>query len=414
MKILVINCGSSSIKFKLFDMARDAQLASGLIERVGERHSRSVVNVNGHSHTSDEPIADYDQGVREILRSLTTIGDPPPLQSTDEVGGVGHRVVHGGETFCESAVVDAEVLAAIEKCCELAPLHNPANLAGLRAAAAALPGCPHVAVFDTAYFQTMPPAAYLYPVPHEWYVERRIRRYGFHGTSHRYVALRAAELLGKPTPNLITLHLGNGCSAACIRAGVAIDQSMGLTPLEGLMMGTRSGDIDPAIIFHLERSGVPLEEIRTTLEKRSGLLGLSGVSRDLRDVERAAEQGSVRARLALDVFAHRARKYIGAFLSELPQCDAIVLTGGIGENSVMMRRMILEGLTVLGVSLDPQRNDRRGPEPFCITRAQSRVSAWVIPTNEELLIARDTAELVQRGAGRGRRAETLAGTPHGA
>jgi acetate kinase len=326
---------------------------------------------------------------------LTTVGEPPPLTGPQDVDGVGHRVVHGGEDFYESVVVNDAVLASIEGCCELAPLHNPANLGGIRAAMRILPGKPQVAVFDTAFFQTMPPASYLYAVPYEWYERRRIRRYGFHGTSHRYVAMRAAELLGKPRPNLITMHLGNGCSAACIRAGKAVDQSMGLTPLEGLVMGTRSGDIDPAIIFHLAREGMGLDDVRNALEKKSGLLGVSGVSRDLRDVQQAAGRGERRAALAMDVFAHRARKYIGAFLAELGGCDAIAFTGGIGENAVFMREKILVGLEPLGIELDVTANDRRSDEPFAITRGGSRTAVWVIPTDEELMIARDTAQLIE-------------------
>lgn len=393
MKILVINCGSSSIKFKLFDMDGEGCLASGLIDRVGERRSRTTIDVGGVCATRSEPILDYEHGVRTALELLTTVGSPPALGAAEEVHAVGHRVVHGGESFCESALVDDAVLAAIDRCCELAPLHNPANLAGLRAAMTILADRPHVAVFDTAFFQTMPPAAYMYPLPYEWYTDHQVRRYGFHGTSHRYVAARAAELLEKPTPSLITVHLGNGCSAACIRAGVAIDQTMGLTPLEGLPMGTRCGDIDPAIVFYMLRRGSSLEEVRTALERNSGLLGLSGVSRDLRDIEEAAEQGNFRAQLAIDVFAHRARRYIGAFLTELPHCDAIVFTGGIGENSIAMRRRVLEGLRPMGVSLDPQRNEQRFSQPFCITRPLSRIAAWVIPTNEELMIARDTVQV---------------------
>ena len=394
MKVLVVNCGSSSIKYKLYDMTTPAELASGLVERVGEAESHTIHKANGEKVERFDRISDYERGVAQIMELLTTCGAPPPLKTPEEVNGVGHRVVHGGEDFADAVVVDDKVLAAIERCCELAPLHNPANLAGLRAAMDILPGKPQVAVFDTAFFQTMPPAAYHYAVPYEWYSQKRIRRYGFHGTSHKYVAGRAAELLDKSKPNLITLHLGNGCSMSCIREGQAIDQTMGLTPLEGLVMGTRSGDIDPAIIFHLTREGMSLDEVRTRLEKSSGLLGLSGVSRDLRDVLRAAEQGNERAVLAVDVFAHRARKYVGAFLAELGTCDAVVYTGGIGENCPVMRAKILDGLAPLGIKLDTARNEQRAPEPFRITTDQSTTSAWVIPTNEELMIARDTMRLI--------------------
>lgn len=394
MKILVINAGSSSIKYKLYDMADQTERATGLIERIGESESNIIHECAGKETRLTEPIPDVDKGVARLVELLTSIGDPPPLSSPDEVAGVGHRVVHGGEAFSESVVVDDKVLRTIEECSALAPLHNPANLTGLQAAMHILPGKPQVAVFDTAFFQTMPPSAYHYALPYEWYEKYRVRRYGFHGTSHLYVAMRAAELLDKPRPNLITLHLGNGCSMSCIRKGKAVDQSMGLTPLEGLVMGTRSGDIDPAIIFHLIRQGLSVDEVRTSLEKKSGLAGVSGVARDLRDVQKAAEAGNARAALAIDVFAHRARKYVGAYLAELGTCDAIVFTGGIGENAVFMREKIIAGLDGLGIELDTKRNDQRGKEPFRISKDTSRTALWVIPTNEELVIARDTARLI--------------------
>ncbi|UCG15655.1 MAG: acetate kinase [Phycisphaerales bacterium] len=399
MKILVINCGSSSIKYKLYDMAKPGEVAAGLIERIGEAQSRTTHSVGGRKVERSDRIGDHDQGVQQIVELLTTVGDPPPLRDPQEIDGVGHRVVHGGEDFHESVMVDGSVLASIQACCELAPLHNPANLGGIEAVMHILPDKPQVAVFDTAYFQTMPPASYHYAVPYEWYECKRIRRYGFHGTSHRYVAMRAAQLLGNDQPNLITLHLGNGCSMACIRAGKAVDQTMGLTPLEGLVMGTRSGDFDPAIIFHLTREGMSLDAVRAALEKQSGLLGLSGVSRDLRDVHEAALDGNQRAALAIDVFAHRAKKYVGAFLAELGTCHAVVFTGGIGENAVFMREKILDGLAPLGIELDKARNAQRSGEPFAITSDASRTAAWVIPTNEELMIARDTVELINARAG---------------
>lgn len=394
MNILVINCGSSSIKYKLYDMARESEVATGLIERIGEAESHTTHFVNGRRAERSERINDYEQGIRQLIGLLTTEGDPPPLTDPQQIDGVGHRVVHGGEDFHESVLIDDRVLASIEHCCELAPLHNPANLGGIRATTKILPGKPQVAVFDTAFFQTMPPAAYLYAVPYEWYTTKKIRRYGFHGTSHRYVSMRAAELLGKDRPNLITLHLGNGCSMSCIREGVAVDQTMGLTPLEGLVMGTRSGDIDPAMIFHLIREGLSIDEVRTSLEKKSGLLGLSGVSRDLRDVLDAAQQGNERAALAVEVFAHRAKKYVGAFLAELGRGDAVVFTGGIGENSAVMRARILAGLAPLGIRLDQSRNDQRSKGSFCITADDSRTAAWVIPTDEERMIARDATALI--------------------
>ena len=398
MKILVINCGSSSIKYRLFDMRDQSELAGGLIERIGEKVAQVTHRAGGLEAEAAEPIADYQAGVRCVLRLLTRTGESPPLRSTDEIDGVGHRVVHGGEQFSDAVLIDDGVIAAIDRFCELAPLHNPANLAGIRAAMHHLPGKPQVAVFDTAFFQTMPPAAYIYALPYEWYTDRHIRRYGFHGTSHRYVSLIAAELLGKAQPNLVTMHLGNGCSVTSIRAGKAIDQSMGLTPLEGLVMGTRSGDVDPAIVFHLVRLGIGLDAIHQAMENRGGLLGISGVSRDLRDVHKAAEAGNERAKLAIEVFAHRARKYLGAFLAGLGRCDALVFTGGIGEGAAFMRARILAGLTPLGIELDPQRNERQVPGPFCISTDASPTAAWVIPTNEELMIARDTCRLIASAA----------------
>lgn len=396
MNILVINSGSSSIKYKLYDMTGEVERASGLIERMGQPESTILHRVAGSETRLTESVPHTEEGVARLIELLSTVGAPPALRSPCDVSGVGHRVVHGGEAFSESVMVDDDVLAVIEECAALAPLHNPPNLAGVEAAMKLLPGRPQVAVFDTAFFQSMPPAAYHYALPYEWYETHRIRRYGFHGTSHRYVAMRAADLLGKPAPNLITLHLGNGCSMSCIRAGKAIDQTMGLTPLEGLMMGTRSGDFDPAIIFHLIRQGLTVDEIRTSLEKKSGLLGVSGVASDLRDVQKAAEAGNRRAALAIDIFAHRVRKYIGAFLAELGTCDALVFTGGIGENGAFMREKILSGLQPLGIALDASANASRSREPLQISTQTSRTAIWVIPTDEELMIARDTARLISQ------------------
>lgn len=394
-KVLVINCGSSSIKYRLFDMAEEKELASGLMERIGQPPAVVKHKTATWKHEGNEDIHDYDTGIRRIVQLLA---DPhsPVLTGASELLGVGHRVVHGGEAFTDSMIVDEGVLKAIEETIPLAPLHNPANLAGIQAAQRAFDGIPQVTVFDTAFFQTLPKQAYLYAVPYEWYESWRIRRYGFHGTSHRYVSGRGAQILARPQPNLITLHLGNGCSMACIKGGKAIDTTMGLTPLEGLVMGSRSGDIDPAIIFHLvERKLLTFQQVRDSLEKKSGLIGISGVSRDMRDVEAAAAQGNERAQMAFKVFAHRARKYVGGFLAELGRCDGIIFTGGIGENDASMRQAILENLEPLGVSLDLTAN-RSARGESCISTADSKVRVLVVPTNEELMIARDTSRLVNQ------------------
>lgn len=397
-KVLVINCGSSSIKYRLIDMAEEKELASGLMERIGQPPAVVKHKAGSWKHESNEDIRDYDTGIGRIVQLLSD-AHAPVLKGASELLGVGHRVVHGGEAFQDSTLVDDGVLEAIEQTVPLAPLHNPANLAGIRAAQRAFPATPQVAVFDTAFFQTLPPQAYTYAVPHEWYDKWRVRRYGFHGTSHRYVSGRAAQILAMPQANLITLHLGNGCSMACIKNGKAIDTTMGLTPLEGLVMGSRSGDIDPAIIFHLAERGVlDYQQIREALEKKSGLVGISGVSRDMRDVGSAAAAGNERAALAIKVFAHRARKYVGAFLAELGRCDGIVFTGGIGENDTSMRQMILEGLEPLGISLDLAVN-RAARGETRISSADSKVAVLVVPTNEELMIARDALRLINQAVG---------------
>ncbi|HVP30167.1 MAG TPA: acetate kinase [Myxococcota bacterium] len=393
MRVLVLNSGSSSLKAELFDTDRGGAIARVLVERIGLPDARISLDAAGVRKERALRVATHDEAGGGAIDALLREGAPPVLRSLDEIDGVGHRVVHGGERFHASVRIDDAVLEAIEACVPLAPLHNPANLAGIRAMQRLLPGKLQVAVFDTAFFQTMPPVAFHYGVPRAWYERHGVRRYGFHGTSHRYVAARAAEALGIARPDLVTLHLGNGCSMACIQGGIAIDATMGLTPLEGLVMGTRSGDVDPALVFHLVHAGVPLDEIHETLERGSGLLGLSGVSSDLRDVERAAASGNARAALALDVFAHRARKYVGAFLAELGSCHALVFTAGIGENSASMRARILAGLAPLGLVLDPERNaaDSRGPRR--IDDGRGRAQVWVIPTDEELQIARDVVAL---------------------
>lgn len=391
--ILVLNCGSSSVKYTLFELDHERQVAGGSVDRIGEGSSQ--LTHTGNSTAIQHPVdaADHTQALMQIHDVL--LGPESGLDG-GEVVGVGHRVVHGGESFVASTPITAQVEQTIEEYFALAPLHNPPNLAGIRAARRYYPDVPHVAVFDTAFHQSMPEQAFLYALPYELYREEHIRKYGFHGTSHRYVSMRAAEMLGAAQGFTgITCHLGNGCSLAAVRHGHSVDTSMGLTPLEGVVMGTRSGDIDPAIIFHLaERRGLSLQEINQLLQRKSGLLGLSGVSNDMREVERAAAAGNHRAELALEVFAYRVRKYIGAYMAVLGRIDAVVLTGGIGANGVDMRRRILEGLDVLGMVFDAQRNQAcRGREAE-ISAPGSPVRLLVIPTNEELLIARDTRDFV--------------------
>ena len=402
MKILVINAGSSSIKFELFEMPAERALASGLLERIGEAESRLSWRAagDGAKHVTDRPVADHAEGLRQILAALTD-GDDAPLEDLSSVGAVGHRVVHGGETFSETVAVSPEVEAAIEAAADLAPLHNPPNLLGIRVARDVLPGVPQVAVFDTAFHQTLPPRAFLYALPYELYTDQRVRRYGFHGTSHRFVAGRAAALLGRPLAdlNLITCHLGNGASVAAIEGGRSVDTSMGLTPLEGLVMGTRSGDIDPALPLFLQRErGMSADDVDRLLNKKSGILGLSGTSNDLRTVLEAAAAGDARAQIAIDVYCYRIRKYLGAYTAVLGTVDAVVLTAGVGENSDVIRGRVLTGLAPLGYDLDPAKNDGLRGREADIATPGSRARILVIPTDEELLIARDTYALTQKGS----------------
>ena len=327
-----------------------------------------------------------------IIKALAGWGSPPPIGDPSEIVGVGHRVVHGGDRFSESVVIDSAVIEEVESLGALAPLHNPANLAGIRAAREHLPGALGVAVFDTAFFSTLPPHAYRYAVPERWWRDFGVRRYGFHGISHRYLAERAARLLENPRPNLVTLHLGAGASACAIRDGKAVDTSMGMTPLEGLVMGTRSGDIDPAVVFHLLETGLPASEVRRGLQMEGGLLGLSGISSDFRRVADRARAGDRAAALAVETFAHRVRRYLGAFLVQVAPCDGVVFSGGIGENSDEARHLILSGLETLGLVVDPARNCGEGERR--ISADTGSVDIWVIPTDEESLIARDTSRLL--------------------
>jgi len=399
MKILVVNCGSSSIKYQLLEMATEEVLAQGLLERVGLPEGILTHKQGKEQKQVRRAVRNHEAGMQLIVETLTS-GPDSPIRNVAEISAVGHRVVHGGEDFVQSVLVTDPVIRVIERNQDLAPLHNPPNLTGLRAAMKLLPGVPNVAVFDTAFHQTVPEHAYTYALPHEFYTKHRIRRYGFHGTSHRYVALQAAKLLGKPPQkaNLITVHLGNGCSMTAVREGKSVDTSMGMTPLEGLVMGTRSGDIDPAIPFFLaSKLGVDLTAIDGTLNKKSGLLGVSGVSSDMREIIAAADQGNARATLALRIFAYRVKKYIGAYAAALGQLDAVVFTGGIGENCVPVRAMSCENLGTLGIEIDQEKNRSVAGTDADISTASSRVRVLVVRTNEELMIARDTRAVVEGG-----------------
>jgi len=398
MKVLVVNCGSSSLKYQLFDMDSKTCMARGNVERVGTAEAFIVHKPNGGDKVRrDVAAADHEQAMKYVFECLT---DPKVGVISDlrEISAIGHRVVHGGEKFAGSVLIDGAVMQALEECQDLAPLHNPPNIMGIEACRRLMPDLPMVGVFDTAFHQTMPREAYLYGVGYDMYAKYGVRRYGFHGTSHRYVSARAAEILGRPVEKLcmVTCHLGNGSSLAAVKHGKSIDTSMGFTPLEGLVMGTRSGDIDPAIVsFLCEKLGRSASEVVLGyLNKNSGVLGLSGgLSNDFRDLEEAAGRGYELAQLALDVFAYRVVKYIGAYAAAMGQLDAIVFTAGVGENSPEMRTRILSRLSGLGISIDPAKNNVRGSEQI-ISTPSSRVTVMVVPTNEEAMIARDTAEIV--------------------
>ncbi|MFW6355355.1 MAG: acetate/propionate family kinase [Spirochaetota bacterium] len=390
-KILVINCGSSSLKYEVYEMPSQNSLGKGLVDRIGIDGGTIAHEGENGKYERQEDIPDHKRAIELVINALTDEHNGL-ISSPDEIAGVGHRVVHGGESYSQSVVIDAEVEAAIEQTIELAPLHNPANLTGIREARAVFSTQKHVAVFDTAFHQTIPPASYLYGLPRELYERYRIRRYGFHGTSHRYVAARSVELL-KRSPentNLITCHLGNGCSVTAIRNGRSIDTSMGFTPLEGLVMGTRSGDIDPAIIFFLLERGMTPDELNTMLNKESGLKGLSGISNDLRDIEEAAELGDRNAADALDVYAHKVRQYIGAYAAEIVKVDVLVFTGGVGQYGTRMRERICRRLENLGIVMDYRKNLENGPRQGVISMDYSPTTIVVQPTNEELQIAIDT------------------------
>jgi acetate kinase len=397
MKILVLNCGSSSIKYQLIELSEETDLkAKGLLDRIGLPTSELTHQVTGkEKYKVVQDIPDHQVGINLILKTLK---DPVygVIQNDNEIVAVGHRVAHGGENFKTSVLITESVKKDIEKCIELAPLHNPANLKGILSMEAILPNVPQVAVFDTSFHQSMPDYSYLYAIPYEFYEKYKIRRYGFHGTSHKYVAQKACRFLGKDFNNLkiITCHLGNGSSVAAIQNGKSLDTSMGFTPLEGLMMGTRSGDVDLGVLLFLaEKENLSIADTNAMFNKRSGVCGISGISFDMRDVEQAAGNGNVRARLSLEMYAYRVKKYIGAYAAAMSGVDLIIFAGGIGENDVDTRHRILDGLGFLGVDFDPERNLIRGREAI-LTRPGSRVVCMTIPTNEELVIAVDTYNIV--------------------
>ena len=392
MNILIINAGSSSLKYQLMNPETGVVSAKGLCERIGI-DGRLNHSANGKKVVKDIPMPTHSEAITATLDILVDPVDGV-IKSTDEIDAVGHRVLHGGMEFFDSCVINDEVIAAIEKCIPLGPLHNPANLMGIRACQAVMPKTPQVAVFDTAFHMTMPPKAYRYAIPTEYYENDSIRRYGFHGTSHKYVTKRAIELMGRKDIKLVNCHLGNGSSLSAVKDGKCQDTSMGLTPLAGVPMGTRSGDIDPAVVqFVMNKYGMSADECLNMLNKKSGVLALSGVSSDFRDIENGAEDGNENCALALDKFAYEVRKYIGSYAAALGGLDCLVFTAGVGENSASMRARICEGLEFLGVKLDPEKNNTRGKEAI-ISADDSKVTIWVIPTNEELMIAQDTAALV--------------------
>ncbi|MCB6982472.1 acetate kinase [Peptostreptococcus anaerobius] len=396
MKVLVLNCGSSSLKYQLVDMDNEAVLCKGLVERIGIEGSILKHEKDGMEgkHIVEEPMKDHKDAIGHVLSAVadSKVG---AVKEMSEIDAVGHRIVHGGEKFASSAVLTDEVIAAIKDCSDLAPLHNPANLMGVEACKAILPDVPMVAVFDTAFHQTMPKKSFMYGLPHELYTKHGVRRYGFHGTSHLYVSQKAAEMLGKKPEEvkIITCHLGNGASITAVDGGKSVDTSMGLTPLEGLIMGTRCGDIDPAIIpFVMKKEGLDADGVDKLMNKESGVYGMTGISSDFRDIEDAAAEGNELAINALDAYAQRVKKYIGAYAAEMNGVDAIVFTAGLGENGISMREKICADMDFMGIKLDAEKNNVRGKDRV-ISADDSKVKVLLIPTNEELMIARDTLRL---------------------
>ena len=396
MKVLVVNCGSSSIKYQLIDMENEEVMAKGYLEKIGLPDSFLTHKVGGEKYKIEQVISNHEEGIKLVLAQLTH-PEYGVIKDLSEIDAVGHRVVHGGEKFSSSVLINNDVIEAMKECIPLAPLHNPAGITGIEACQKVLPNVPMVAVFDTAFHQTLPKMAYLYALPYEYYEKYGVRKYGFHGTSHRFVAKRVAELINKPEKDLkiITCHLGQGASLCAVNGGKSVDTSMGLTPLAGVPMGSRSGDIDPSIVtFLMKKEGLTPDEMDTILNKKSGKLGVSGISFDDRDIEKAAEEGNERAKLAIDTFAYQVIGYIGRFAAQMNGVDVITFAGGVGENGMEVRKQICDSLSFLGIEIDDEKNNCRGKEVE-ISTPDSKVKVFVVPTNEELMIARDTTEIVK-------------------
>jgi acetate kinase len=397
LKILVINCGSSSLKYQLIDMANEDALAKGLVERIGIEGSILTQKANGEKFVIEEPMKDHKDAIKLVLSALVN-KKHGVIKDMSEIAAVGHRVVHGGEKYANSVLIDDEVMKSIEDCIKLAPLHNPPNIIGINACKALMPNTPMVAVFDTAFHQTIPEYAYIYAIPYELYKKYGIRKYGFHGTSHRYVSKVAADMMGKDISDLkiITCHLGNGASLCAVDGGKSVETSMGFTPLEGVAMGTRSGSIDPAIITYLmQELNLSIEEVNNLMNKKSGVYGISGVSSDFRDIEKAAAEGNHRAQLSLDVFHYKIKRYIGSYAAVMGGVDCVVFTAGLGENDPSSRSKICKGLEFLGINIDEKKNNEGRGFAKVISTDDSKVKVFVIPTDEELMIARDTEEIIK-------------------
>ena len=396
MNVFVLNCGSSSLKYQLINMKNEQVAAQGLVEKIGEEISYLNHTANGDEVVLEETITDHNQAIEMVLDILIS-SEHGVIKSMDEINVVGHRVVHAGEKFSGSVLITKEVIDALRENIKLAPLHNPANIIGIEVSKKLMPNTPDVGVFDTAFHQSMPPESYLYALPYEWYEENGVRRYGFHGTSHKFVSERGAEILGRDYDKLkiITCHLGNGASMAAVDEGQVVDTSMGLTPLEGLVMGTRPGDVDPGIApYIMKERDMSIEEVDQAFNKQSGVLGISGVSNDFRELAEAAEKGNRRAELAVTIFCRRVKKYIGAYMALMGGLDLLIFTAGIGENAVEVRAEILSDLEYLGIEIDQEKNNSRGKE-VRISSDSSKADVYVIPTNEELVIAREAKKIVE-------------------